>query len=599
MAPRRRLGEILLEQTLITAAQLDEALIQQKTTRKKIGETLVAMNFVSREQIVEALAEKFSLPIIEFLDNVECELPLELKSIIPKKMAKQKLIFPLEKRDSTLYLVMADPLDYRAIDDVAFNTKLRVSPIISYENSILLAIERYYVEGADSPELLDLYSSNISAEKEIQFSEVPLAEETDTNIETLYSKSKAPPIVKLVAMMIAEAIKMRASDIHIEPRRRIVQVRFRVDGDLRNIFTYDRNIHESVISRIKIISNLDITNRRLPQDGSSHVTHQDKEIDLRISTIPSIYGEKVVIRLLDQSAGVVTLRELGMPEEMRTSISAILRRPQGMLLVTGPTGSGKTTTLYASLRHMMSETRNIVTIEDPVEYKVEGVTQIQVNDEIDRTFANILRSVLRQDPDVIKIGEIRDTETAEIAMRASMTGHLVLSTLHTNSTAATITRLIDIGVPSYLLGSALSGILAQRLVKKICSNCKVEHEVDPELEAFITSFNLPSLTKHYKGEGCQYCYNTGYYGRTAIYEYLPVTMGIKTMLFQKLTEVDLARHAKQQGIKLLFDDAWEKVGLGITTAEEVLAKIPLEESLKLTETPKKERRQRESRAQKP
>ncbi len=592
------MGEILLEQRLITAEQLDEALGKQKTTRKKIGELLVEMNYVSREQLVQGLAEKFSLPIIEFLDNVECELPLELKTIVPKKMAKQKLIFPLEKRDSTLYLVMADPLDYRAIDDIAFNTKLRVSPIISYENSILSAIERYYVEGADSPELLDLYSSNISAEKEIQFSEVPKAEDSETNIESLYSKSKAPPIVKLVAMMIAEAIKMRASDIHIEPRRRIVQVRFRVDGDLRNIFTYDRNIHDSVISRIKIIASLDITNRRLPQDGSSHVTHQDKEIDLRISTIPSIYGEKVVIRLLDQSAGVVTLRELGMPEEMRNSISSILRRPQGMLLVTGPTGSGKTTTLYASLRHMMSETRNIVTIEDPVEYKIEGITQIQVNDDIGRTFANILRSVLRQDPDVIKIGEIRDSETAEIAMRASMTGHLVLSTLHTNSTAATITRLIDVGVPSYLLGSAISGILAQRLVKKICSNCKIEHEVEPELEAFMESFNLPVLTKQYKGEGCQYCYNTGYYGRTAVYEYLPVTFGIKSMLFEKATETELARHARQQGVKLLFEDAWEKARLGITTAEEVLAKIPLDEGLKPAEPPQKERRRRDRRASK-
>jgi len=599
MAPRRKLGEILLDQQFITSEQLDEALNQQKTTRKKIGETLVALNYVSREQIVEALAEKFSLPIVDFLDNVDCELPRELKVLIPKKMAKQKIIFPLEKRDSTIYLVMADPLDYHAIDDVSFTTKLRVSPLISYENSILAAIERYYVEGADSPELLDLYSSNISAEKDIQFSEVPKAEEADTNIETLYSKSKAPPIVKLVAMMIAEAIKMRASDIHIEPRRRIVQVRFRVDGDLRNIFTYDRNIHESVISRIKIIASLDITNRRLPQDGSSHVTHQDKEIDLRISTIPSIYGEKVVIRLLDQSGGVVTLRELGMPEEIRNSISSILRRPQGMLLVTGPTGSGKTTTLYASLRHMMTETRNIVTIEDPVEYKIEGITQIQVNDEIGRTFANILRSVLRQDPDVIKIGEIRDNETAEIAMRSSMTGHLVLSTLHTNSTVATVTRLIDIGVPSYLLGSAMNGVLAQRLVKKVCSNCKVEMEVDPELVAFINNFKLPELTKQYKGEGCQYCYNTGYYGRTAVYEYLPIDMSIKTMLFRKGTEAELTEAAQHSGIKFLFDDAWEKVRLGITTADEVLAKIPIEECMRPLASPLQDRRKTERRAKTP
>jgi type IV pilus assembly protein PilB len=287
---------------------------------------------------------------------------------------------------------------------------------------------------------------------------------------------------------------------------------------------------------------------------------------------------------------VVTLRELGMPEEMKDSISAILRRPQGMLIVTGPTGSGKTTSLYAALRHMMSETRNIVTIEDPVEYKIEGITQIQVNDDIGRTFAGILRSVLRQDPDVIKIGEIRDSETAEIAMRASMTGHLVLTTLHTNSTAATITRLMDIGIPSYLLGSALSGILAQRLVKRICTHCRVEREVEAELAAFIESFGLPEMTNHFRGEGCPYCYNTGYQGRTAVYEYLPISLGIKTMLFQKVTEVELAEAARQQGIRFLFDDAWEKVRLGITTAEEVLAKIPIEENLRPTADNKKGRK---------
>ncbi len=581
---KKRLGDVLREQGLLSQEQLDNALEHQKIIRKKLGETVVALNYATKEQIVEALAEKFSLPILNFPKNIDIELPQELKTIIPKKMAKEKIIFPLEKSDSTLVLVMADPMDYNTIDDIAFKTKLKISTMISYESAILDAIEHYYEGGAGSPGLLDNYSSNIipdiDAEKEVQFfSEAEKVEETDSNIESLYSKSKAPPIVKLVAMMIAEAIKMSASDIHIEPQRGIVQVRFRVDGDLRNIFTYERNIHNSVISRIKIISNLDITNRRLPQDGGSHVTLQGKEIDLRISTIPSIHGEKIVIRLLEQSSGVVTLQGLGMPEIMRNSISSILRRPQGMLIVTGPTGSGKTTTLHAALNHMKSETRNIVTIEDPVEYKVDGITQIQVKDDIGRTFASILRSVLRQDPDVIKVGEIRDAETAEIAMRASMTGHLVLTTLHTNSTAATITRLIDMGVPPYLLGSSLSAILAQRLVKKICPHCKVELPMSDELLALIEGFELPEITKHYKGEGCQHCYKTGYLGRTAVYEYLPVSLGVKTALFKDASEITIARVAKLEGVKLLFVDAWEKVGQGITTADDVLAKIPLEEGL--------------------
>ena len=598
---RKKLGEILQEQGLITDEQLEKALEHQKTIKKKIGEALVDLSYVTKEQIVDALAQKFSMPIIEFLDNVDVELSLDLKNIIPKKMAKDKLIFPIEKRDSTLVLVMANPLDYRAIDDISFNTKLRISPIISYESSILDAIERYYVEGADSPELLDLYSSNLSADKEIQFSEVPRGDEADSNIESLYSKSKAPPIVKLVAMTIAEAIKMRASDIHIEPRRRLVQVRFRVDGDLRNIFTYDRHLHDSVISRIKIISSLDITNRRLPQDGSSHVTLHNKEIDLRISTIPSINGEKVVIRLLDQSLGVVSLNELGMPDEIKNPVSDVLRRPQGMLIVTGPTGSGKTTTLYSALKHMMSETRNIVTIEDPVEYKLEGITQIQVNEDIGRSFSTILRSVLRQDPDVVKIGEIRDSETAEIAMRASMTGHFVLTTLHTNSTAATITRLIDIGIPSYLIGSSISGILAQRLVKRICTRCKMEREVDGELSAFMESFGLNQLTKHYYGEGCQYCYNSGYQGRTAVYEFLPISIGIKTLLFQKATEIQIAETAQQHGVKFLFDNAWEKVRIGDTTVDEIMAKVPVEEGRRGTAIMPKggDRRKRERRSSTP
>jgi type II secretory ATPase GspE/PulE/Tfp pilus assembly ATPase PilB-like protein len=377
-------------------------------------------------------------------------------------------------------------------------------------------------------------------------------------------------------MIIAEAVKAKTSDIHIEPQERYVKVRFRIDGELRNIFKYDKNIHESVVSRIKIISSLDITNRRLPQDGSAHASFHGKEIDLRISTIPSLYGEKIVIRLLDQSVGLIPLEDLAMPEYIKNSIIEIFKRPQGMLIVTGPTGSGKTTTLYACLNQLRSDSKNIVTIEDPVEYKLDGITQIPVNESIGRTFASVLRSILRQDPDVIKVGEIRDAETAEIAIKASLTGHLVLTTLHTNSTIATITRLINIGIQPYLISSAVSAILAQRLVRRICIHCRTESEITEDILSFIESHNLPAIKKHYHGTGCQKCSNTGYSGRIAVYEYLLISPALRKLLAHDTGESSLLIAAKKEGFASLFEDAWNKVKDGITTVEEVIAKVPVD-----------------------
>ncbi len=486
----KKRGEILVELGLITNEQLNYALSIQKTGKQKIEKILIELGIVTKEQITEAVSKKLNIPII-FCEDYK--ISDELKRLVPGDIAKKEIIFPIEKRDNILILAMADPLDVRIIDYISFTTKLKVSPVISHEWSILKAIDRNYENAAG-------VSGTFSAaapDGEIRFMEEKIGNEADA----LYAISKAPEIINFVEMIIADAVKARASDIHIEPREKYAQIRFRIDGELQNMRMYDRNIHDSVVSRIKIISNLDITNRRLPQDGSSHISSQGKEIDLRISTIPTIYGEKVVIRLLDQGIGIIPLKDLAMPDNIRAHILEIFKSPQGMLIVTGPTGSGKTTTLYACLSHLQSGTKNIVTIEDPVEYKLEGITQIQVNEAIGRTFATVLRAVLRQDPDIIKIGEIRDIETAEIAIRASLTGHLVLTTLHTNNTVATITRLIDIGIPPYLINSAVSGVLAQRLVRRLCNNCKVESEVPGDLSSLIDYYGLPELTSCCRSTG--------------------------------------------------------------------------------------------------
>jgi len=570
MAPK--IGEILIESGVVTEIQLSQALEVQKTKKKRLGELLVELGFSTDSDIADALSKKLMIPLV---DCTTFKIPDAVRSIVQPALAKDRLVFPIELKDNTLTIAMADPLDYKTIDELSFRTKLKLSPVVSSKRSILQAIEKNY-KGVDEKTAFDEINADLVAEKDVEFLEERPQDES-TNIESLYSKGKTPTIVKLVAMLIAEAIKLRASDIHIEPREKYIQVRFRIHGELRNIHKYEKNIFDSVVSRIKIISNLDITNRRLPQDGSTRVFFQNKEVDLRVSTLPSIYGEKIVLRLLDATTNLVPMDDLLMPAAMKNSLVDAIKKPQGMVIVTGPTGSGKTTTLYACLTFLKSETRNIVTIEDPVEYKLEGITQVSVNEPIGLTFASVLRSVLRQDPDVVLVGEIRDLETAEIAVKASLTGHMVLSTLHTNNTIATITRLIDLGIPGYLLGSAVSGILAQRLVRRICNNCKVKYEVP---ESLYSIEGLPSLTKCYFGTGCDQCGNTGYSGRLAVYEYLPLTFRMKQLISSGADEIAMLKAAKEEGVTFLFEDAWNKVRSGVTSIEEVMSKVPMDYRIK-------------------
>ncbi len=550
-----------MEAGLITQHQVEHALMLQKTKNKRLGKILVELGYVNEGQIAEALAQQLSLPVV---DCSQYKITKELKSLIPKEIVERRLILPLEAEGRSLLLAMADPLDYDAIGEVSFMAGMNVKHAIAPESNILEAIEKNY--GAE--EIVWNLLKEMPKFEEVEFKKE--SPEEEVSVQSLYKSSEAPAIVKLVTMIIVDAVQSRASDIHIEPREKYVVVRYRVDGELRDILRVPKNMQNPVISRIKIISNLDITNRRLPQDGNSYLKLGEKEVDLRISTLPSIYGEKVVIRLLNRNTGLIPVTHLGIPERILNSLIEIFSQPQGMLLVTGPTGGGKTTTLYAWLNQLRSETDNIITVENPVEYKFEGVTQVSVNEAVGFTFATALRSILRQDPDIIMVGEIRDLETAEIAIRAALTGHLVLSTLHTNDTISTVTRLVDIGIPNFLVSSSVSGVLAQRLVRRICPKCK--SEVEPPNGGIYR--DLPPIEHYYRGKGCPHCFYTGYYGQVGVFEFLRINTQMRRLIAKSAYEEDLWDAAREAGMQSLFEDAWQKVRDGITTIQEVMAKIP-------------------------
>lgn len=560
---RKRIGELLVESGLITEQQLEQALMLQKSKNKRLGKIIVELGYVSERQIAEAIAKQLSLPLVDCKDSTITD---ELKALVPREIAEKRIVMPLELKNRTLTLAMANPLDWETMDDISFRTGLKVSPVVSPEISLLTAIEKNY--GTDE-EIWNLLKNLPSYEGIEITKEIP---QKDIDLGSLSKSSSVAPIIKLVTMVIVDAVKSRVSDIHIEPREKYVQARYRIDGDLKDIFKFPKKIQDSIISRIKIIANLDITNRRLPQDGSSYLKLGGKIVDLRISTLPSIYGEKVVIRLLDRSAGIIPPSKLGMSETVLNSLIDTFNQPQGMLIITGPTGSGKTTTLYAILKNLQSETDNIITIEDPVEYKLEGITQVSVNEAIGLTFSSVLRSILRQDPDIIMLGEIRDRETAEIAVKASLTGHFVLSTLHTNDTVSTVTRLVDLGLPNFLVSSALSGVFAQRLVRRICENCKTETKPPSHLNFQ----GLPPLKHFYQSKGCPKCYYTGYYGQAGVYEFLKITPKLRRLIARNASENELWDAAREEGTITLFGDAWAKVNKGITSMEEVLSKIPMQ-----------------------
>lgn len=548
----KKIGEFLIYTGKITKEQLEEGLEKQKLTNKKIGETLVDLGYVSQKDIDEILEFQLGIPHVDLEKYL---INPKISKLIPEKLARRYELIAIDIKNDYLIVAMVDPLNIFAIDDVKLITGYEIQPVIAGKEHILRAIDKYYEEET-ARKLIEEF------EETYDFNSIEELEE-----EELIDVNSAP-VVKLVNSVISQGVKMSASDIHIEPFEEVIRVRNRVDGDLQEIMKLPKRSLSAIVTRIKIMSGIDIGEKRVPQDGRIESFVEGKEIDMRISTLPTVHGEKVVIRLLDRSRFIFKKEDLGFTSKNLEIFNNILRQPYGIILATGPTGSGKTTTLYSVLRELNREEKNIITVEDPVEYKIEGINQVQVNTKAGLTFANGLRSILRQDPDIIMIGEIRDTETANIAVRAAITGHLVISTLHTNDTASTIIRLLDMGIEPYLISSAVVGIVSQRLVKKLCNNCKTAYEAS-STEKRILGLDINKNVKLYKPIGCNYC-NKGFNGRTAIHEVMSIDEDIRELI-DKNASIDVIRNKSiEKGMITLLENAKKLALKGIITIEQVL-----------------------------
>ncbi|WP_202710851.1 type II secretion system ATPase GspE [Sporosalibacterium faouarense] len=548
---KMRLGDLLVSVGKISEEQLMEALKEQKSTGKKIGELLVEKGYVTELDIIQVLEFQLGIPHIN-LDKyyIDPEIP----RLINENLARRSVLIPIKKIEDTLTVAMADPLNIFAIDDVKISTGLQVEPVISTKENIVNAIDQYY--------------GKQSAEKAIEdFKKQYDMDNIEDLDDDILNEINNAPVVRLVNSIIKQAIKSKASDVHIEPFEDKVRVRFRIDGELQEIMSPAKSTHSAIVTRIKIMGKMNIAEKRVPQDGRVETSIDGREVDLRLSVLPTVFGEKIVIRLLDRSSFLLSKKQLGFTDTNLTRFNQMLRNPNGIILVTGPTGSGKTTTLYTALREFNSINRNIITVEDPVEYRLDGVNQVQVNVKSGLTFATGLRAILRQDPDIVMIGEIRDRETAQIAVRAAITGHLVISTMHTNDAPSTTARLLDMGIEPYLITSSVAGVVAQRLVRKICDNCKIEYK-PTESERNLLDIDENILL--YKGKGCSKCYNTGYKGRMAIHEILHMTNEIKDSISIGASVNSIKDSAIKQGMITLEDNCKELVAQGITTVEELL-----------------------------
>jgi len=553
-----RLGDILMRQGVLTQAQLDKALEEQKKTKRRLGDFLIETGITTEYEIANALHLQLG---IEMVDLRGIKLSPEMLSLVSGMILRKHTVLPVgfDPRDpNALLLAMADPLDIVAQDDIAIITNLRIEPRVAPATEINRVLDRYF--GTD--EVMSV-AEQYTREREQMMAEAEAAtqqEEGDLN---------AAPIVQLVKTIIEQAVRQRASDVHIEALDKKVRVRYRIDGVLYEKMTYDISLLAAIVARIKIIGGMDISEKRKPQDGRITLAVDLAEYDIRVSVLPTSFGEKIVMRLASATAFTRAKSELGLREWEMARFDHILANPNGIILVTGPTGSGKSTTLYTALSELNKESVNIVTVEDPVEANINGINQVQVNTKADLTFANALRSILRQDPDIIMIGEIRDYETAQIAVQASITGHLVVSTLHTNSAAATITRLIDMGVESFLLADALVGIIAQRLVRQLCTACRKPREATAWEKREMGLKEDASLTVYDPG-GCPLCGETGYYGRIGVYEIMEITPELKRAIALKGTTESIREQALAEGMHTLRMSACEYVQAGITTISEML-----------------------------
>ncbi|MEQ1947372.1 MAG: type II secretion system ATPase GspE [Bryobacteraceae bacterium] len=538
-----RLGEILIERRLISTEDLDRALELQRERGDKIGKILIDLGYVAARDVLSALSEQLQVPVLA-LDGPPAVSP-ETETLSPRFLRQFKCL-PVALQDHTVTLAMADPLDFETRSTVETCTGLAVQPGLAAEQDILDAIDRYYGQTEKS-------------ETEI----APTTGEGDEDLEHLRDMASEAPVIRLVNAMVAQAVEKRASDIHIEPFEKEFRVRFRIDGVLVNQEPPPRELKAAIISRVKLMARLNIAERRLPQDGRIKIKTLGREVDLRVSTLPTLYGESVVMRLLDRSAGdFYDLERLGFDEHMLSRMEYYTSLPHGIFLVTGPTGSGKSTTLYSALKRINQSDKKIITIEDPVEYQMDGINQIHVNPQIGLTFAAGLRHIVRQDPDVIMVGEIRDRETADIAIRSALTGHFVYSTLHTNDAPSAITRLTDMGVENYLITSSMVAVLAQRLVRLICPECRKQHGTALAPDG--------RQVESFQGSGCENCYGTGYRGRVGIFELMELNEELRASIMRNEDASKITAIARRNGMRNLREDGWAKVARGVTTAEEVM-----------------------------
>uniref|UniRef100_UPI003D81A2E6 ATPase, T2SS/T4P/T4SS family n=1 Tax=Trichloromonas sp. TaxID=3069249 RepID=UPI003D81A2E6 len=560
------LGSILAKAGQLPTADFDRAK-KARQDGEFIIDTLVRLGLTTESKIISTLQTHLHL---EYIDLAEVRIPPEVVKFLPRDLCEKSRIIPIKLHGKQLTLAMADPSDIYKIDNLALMTGVKVSPVIASSSGIATQLEKVY--------------GDLTAEDGMNFDHVPdmepideidiiIEEEGEVNVQELLNSSGVPPIIRIVNSIIAEAIRYRASDIHIEPKTKFSLIRLRIDGMLHDKIRIPADLHPATISRIKILAKLDISERRIPQDGRISVKSGTRLVDLRVSTLPSINGEKVVLRILDKSASVKKLEELGLLGDDLRRIHCLVKKPQGIIICTGPTGSGKTTMLYSIMSEMLDRTKNFETIEEPVEYFLEEANQIAVKEKIGLSFASVLRSTLRQDPDVILVGEVRDKETADVAFKAALTGHMVLTSLHTNSSIASITRLIDIGVQPYLIASALEGIVAQRLVRRLCKHCKTEDQ--PSADALqLLRVSAESLGgKVFRPVGCPRCSNTGYQGRTGIYELFVMCEDFRHIISEDYKESRLVELARISGMKTLIEDGLEKVRSGETTLDEILRVI--------------------------
>jgi len=568
---RDELGKLLLDEQLITRRQLDKAMAQVQRSGVELPKVLIEQGYVSQKDVVEALGRQMGVP---FVDLEEALIDPDLGRLIPDHLAKRYHVFPVAQVDNRLTLAMVDPLNVIALDDIRLVTGFDIEPVIATEEAISRALDGQF--GVNALATVEEEVRGITATEwdQVGFED---AVEEDISLEDMKKMVEDAPIVRVVNLVISQAINDKASDIHIEPEARTVKVRYRVDGVLHDVMTPPKHIQAPMVSRIKIMAAMDIAERRVPQDGKIHLTHDGREFDLRVSTIPCVHGEKTVMRILDKGNVQLGLNKLGFYEHNLQLWESIVEKPYGMLLVTGPTGSGKSTTLYSCLNKLNRGDRNLTTVEDPVEYQIPGINQVQTNPKAGLTFATALKAFLRQDPDILMVGEIRDEQTAKIAVEAALTGHLVLSTLHTNDACGAISRLVEMGVEPFLVSSALIGVLAQRLARQICPNCKESFR--PPVEA-VRKLGLSvygdSDISFFRGRGCDHCKTTGYRGRTGIHEVLQISERVRSLILARASTAEIRQAAIEDGMRTMQDDAVQKVLDGTTTLDECMRVVYVE-----------------------